>query len=560
MKALSRLHASHLAFRFLICIACLFAVSVADATDGPTTPAPTDAAIADMDVQSSLVVWTPLMKEAMGLTVSGPHGVESLTFEIGETISWGPVDDTGTLRPDGSYTYRLVALPKVDSTEVDAADNGRSQTIDRSDRPQHLSQAGSFSIRGGQFLDPLQEEAHPAPQPKANKDQVILDDLIVDGSACIGTDCVNGESFGFDTLRFKEVNLRLHFQDTSSSPGYPSNDWRIVVNDTNNGGLNRFSIEDTTAGHFPFTLEAGAPRDSIYLDSNGFVGLGTSTPAKKVQMTYGDSPTLRLEQDGSQGFTPHTWDVAGNETNFFIRDVDNNNLPFRVRVGAPEDSLYVDPEGDVGLGTNSPAKALHLVRNNGNAGILVDEGADDPGIYTLLDLRTSGGSGLDLRPRFTMTHGGVPASWNFDILNNGNFAFIRGGGGGVFTFTSAGDLRIDGEFISNGTTLNVPDYVFADDYHLMPLDDVKAFIEAESHLPHVPSAAEIVEDNLNLTDMQLTLLRKVEELTLYTLDQHTAIQDQREVIRQNQETIAALQRLTETQQELIEQLLAQPND
>ncbi len=39
-------------------------------------------------------------------------------------------------------------------------------------------------------------------------DQVILDDLIVDGSACIGFDCVNGESFGFDTLRLKENNLR----------------------------------------------------------------------------------------------------------------------------------------------------------------------------------------------------------------------------------------------------------------------------------------------------------------------------------------------------------------
>ena len=44
-------------------------------------------------------------------------------------------------------------------------------------------------------------------------DQVILDDLIVDGSACIGFDCVNGESFGFDTLRLKENNLRIKFQD-----------------------------------------------------------------------------------------------------------------------------------------------------------------------------------------------------------------------------------------------------------------------------------------------------------------------------------------------------------
>ena len=45
------------------------------------------------------------------------------------------------------------------------------------------------------------------------KDFLIIDDLIVDGSACIGFDCVNGESFGFDTLRLKENNLRIKFDD-----------------------------------------------------------------------------------------------------------------------------------------------------------------------------------------------------------------------------------------------------------------------------------------------------------------------------------------------------------
>ena len=43
----------------------------------------------------------------------------------------------------------------------------------------------------------------------ATADQVILDDLIVDGSACVGQDCVNGESFGFDTIRIKENNLNI---------------------------------------------------------------------------------------------------------------------------------------------------------------------------------------------------------------------------------------------------------------------------------------------------------------------------------------------------------------
>ncbi len=67
-------------------------------------------------------------------------------------------------------------------------------------------------------------------------DQVILDDLIVDGSACIGLDCVNGENFGFDTIRLKENNLRIKFDDTSTTASFPSTDWQLTANDSSNGG------------------------------------------------------------------------------------------------------------------------------------------------------------------------------------------------------------------------------------------------------------------------------------------------------------------------------------
>ena len=53
---------------------------------------------------------------------------------------------------------------------------------------------------------------------------------------------------------------------------------------------------------------------------------------------------------------------------------------------------------------------------------------------------------------------------------------------------------------------------------LMPLDEVKSFIESEKHLPEVPSAAQVNESGLNITDMQMRLLRKVEELTLYLIE------------------------------------------
>ena len=82
-------------------------------------------------------------------------------------------------------------------------------------------------------------------------DEVILDDLVVEGSLCVGLDCVEGEVFGFDTIRIKENNTRIMFQDTSSSSQFPSNDWQITVNDSNNGGDSFFAISDCGLGDPP---------------------------------------------------------------------------------------------------------------------------------------------------------------------------------------------------------------------------------------------------------------------------------------------------------------------
>lgn len=62
------------------------------------------------------------------------------------------------------------------------------------------------------------------------------------------------------------------------------------------------------------------------------------------------------------------------------------------------------------------------------------------------------------------------------------------------------------------------DFVFDEDYKLQDLDEVEAFIQENKHLPNVPSADQVVEEGLNLGEMDATLLRKVEELTLYVIE------------------------------------------
>jgi hypothetical protein len=258
-------------------------------------------------------------------------------------------------------------------------------------------------------------------------DQVILDDLIVDGSACIGLDCVNGESFGFDTIRIKENNLRIRAVDTSTSASFPSRDWQITFNDSSNGGLNKFSIDDIDGGRTPFTIEGNAPSHALYVDDGGRLGLGTSTPVVDVHVKSGNTPTLRLEQDGSSGFTPQTWDVAGNEAGFFVRDATNGStLPFRIRPGAPSSAIDIAASGNVGIGTTSPAQPLHIS----------GDGSQRQGIRLE---QTTSGDRWDINNYETGAAEGA-----------GNFGINLAGGGLRFLISTAGVVRIPN--LTNCTT------------------------------------------------------------------------------------------------------------
>ena len=289
--------------------------------------------------------------EDMTLTVTGPcnYKIRRTLRKDGELIF--KLDETTI---NGMYRFEVTVIPRIDGAIIGVLQNARqsgdNSEVDKLCREGALP--GDPLIQTAGFLvadfkiqwDPDRQEAFGASNPKGgdldvpslNKDFVINDDLIVDGSACIGFDCVNGESFGFDTIRVKENNLRIKFDDTSVAASFPRNDWQLTANDSANGGASKFSIDDISGNRTPFTVEANARSHSLYVDDGGRIGSRTSTPSVEIHTIDGDTPTLRLQQDGSSGFAPQTWDVAGNETNFFIRDVTNGSaLPFRIRPGAP---------------------------------------------------------------------------------------------------------------------------------------------------------------------------------------------------------------------------------
>lgn len=342
---------------------------------------------------------------AVTLSVSVPDGqVITKEFQSGNSPEFRLIDAKGERFPDGQYTYELRLTPifgqGVKEALAEARAKGNGDQVQREMRKrgtlpsQPLVQSGSFAVvngmaivagsasEGGRTRAAVEQPLAPAApagrvnykvqrnHPRFLFDQVIPDDLIVQGSACVGLDCVNNENFGFDTIRVKENNTRIQFDDTSSSAGFATNNWQIRANSSASGGASFLGFVDQGAsgnsetGTVVFEVDAGAPANSLKVASNGKVGLRTATPVLDMHANTTDTPAIRLEQNNSGGFTAQTWDVAGNEANFFVRDVTGGSrLPLRIRPGAPTSSLDIAASGNVGIGTASPATTLDVFGN-----------------------------------------------------------------------------------------------------------------------------------------------------------------------------------------------------
>ena len=185
----------------------------------------------------------------------------------------------------------------------------------------------------------------------ARADHVIPDDLIVQGSTCTGLDCINNEDFDFDTLRLKENNLRIHFEDTSTAAGYPKNDWRIIANDSASGGASKFSIEDSTGGKTPFTITAGASTNSMFVDSSRETRLAHVVARARRAHQHGQHARASSRTECERRLGRANLGHRSNDANFFVRDVTGGSrLPFRIRPGAPTSSIDISASGNVGIG------------------------------------------------------------------------------------------------------------------------------------------------------------------------------------------------------------------
>ncbi len=191
--------------------------------------------------------------------------------------------------------------------------------------------------------------------------------------------------------------------------------------------------------------------------------------------------------------------------------------------------------GNLGLGTWSPTSPLHIA--NSNAVIKLQntthEDTED-GFYGWLGGYDKsgdevwwigeGGTGSKTLGFHTYRDG-----YDLSIYNKGKGITIKNSGNiGIGTKTPDSKLTVKGKIHAEEVKIDLsvpaPDYVFKKDYDLLSIEEVQEHIKAQGHLPNIPSAKELEANGVELGVMNMKLLEKIEELTLYTINQEERIE------------------------------------
>ena len=269
---------------------------------------------------------------------------------------------------------------------------------------------------------------------------------------------------------------------------------------------------------------------SIYYNG-GNVGIGTKTPSANLEVN-GNMQLFTGNADGPR----FIWRGGTNGLQEYrTRVAPNGALAFFPGEGLPT-TFILNQNGDVGVGTSSPTARLTVAGKSSNDGIwLAGTGTTN---VALLNNTTTGawnrltqpgdnmllwkGSGVDNAD----AGGFVIAPWSND--NNG-IRITPAGNVGIGTPVPQAKLAVNGDIYSKKvkvTQIGWPDYVFQTSYRLRPLSEVEQYIKQYHHLPEMPSAEEVEKNNLDLGDTQAALLKKIEELTLYVIEQNKKNEEQ----------------------------------
>jgi hypothetical protein len=196
-------------------------------------------------------------------------------------------------------------------------------------------------------------------------------------------------------------------------------------------------------------------------------------------------------------------------------------------------SIFVNPAStNVGIGTLSPSYQFHLYNS------LVPQFyiGNPKGAIRLGIAYNTGELAPNAQPGDAVfnIHGvdaydnGIIFNFNNDDNNGGRYVkFCDWANNDIMAIYNNATVKIDGKLFAKEIEVKTnvwADFVFNSDYRLRPLSEVERFIKENNHLPDVPTETEVKDNGINLAEMNAKLLQKIEELTLYVIEQQKRIE------------------------------------
>jgi hypothetical protein len=307
-----------------------------------------------------------------------------------------------------------------------------------------------------------------------------------------------GNALGSDRITVSTPDLNTVFQRSSDFLGQavgigfshstnPTNIGAAIIHERTGGesqGKLHFATKtsDMLGGNIPIAAT---------IDEGGQVGIGTMTPDNKLTVLDRGSQIALIDAESNKKWTLTSYF----DTGFGIEETG---------VSTP---LVIQTGGNVGIGELIPQVKVHV---NGGT----DASASGGGYIVT---GTEGGSQLAFDTNEILARNAYSPSTLHLNAEGGTVAIGATG----LTIPADASLAVNGKILCEEVEVQLSDswadFVFDEQYPLMPLEEVEQHIKEYKHLPDVPSEKEVREHGIDLGKMQAKLLQKVEELMLYTI-------------------------------------------